>query len=705
VILAIKKDANNSSLYDQNVIKNRFDHEGVPFLYKTLPDFCAYVLSCTETGRLERQSWFKTNRHSVIPRFLRVHTSKIFYKDGTLRPSSKTSSEGIAELLQICDSFKKLKGFADEELLAQQCEEGFINLEEELDERQLYENGLFQLHSAKRVLDEIFSQAPRRESKYFYMDLLNRGISYPANGPGATRPSTLPHERFEPSEIAPYTSAIDQIDLFSVNAHFYSNVYQNSYGSNGIGAMGFPDVLGLSKPIQENPEFENYFTTVEKSSLKRRPIAIENRLLTTIGKIISGWVTPFLENQTDFHINFENQSVNAELCKDLSMSTLDISAASDRILNSLVEVLFRDTPLSEDLKLLRSKTTVLDKTRKVKLKKYATMGNVLTFPIESVIFYSISVAAVAQKYLRLPMWQCTTANLDHAINWARKEVYTYGDDIVVPTRDFNITVDFLSRLGFPISEGKSFSRGPFRESCGAYAYAGYMFDLTKVRTVPIKRKGKTIINKGLVSYIASMHLFAKQGFWNTVRVMRAYISDLDLPIGCAGSPILCYPLQDQSYEGLVKENCLKTSWCPNLQQPIIKGYSVVTSVIRYPDAKSVWDYIPDTTEHYSDDGSFTPRSYAWENQRTCVAAERLNDIAIRKHKKRGVNIPTQEACLTSYFWNLTDQCPFGTQEHSPLALQQSDSIKEIDVPLYLLLCNGEDQPNGSVRPFRSGQAG
>jgi len=58
----------------------------------------------------------------------------------------------------------------------------------------------------------------------------------------------------------------------------------------------------------------------------------------------------------------------------------------------------------------------------------------------------------------------------------------YGDDIIVPSESYDMVSWALECFGFQVNPEKSFSTGPFRESCGTDAFAG-----TNVRPIFVDR--------------------------------------------------------------------------------------------------------------------------------------------------------------------------------------------------------------------------
>jgi hypothetical protein len=181
-------------------------------------------------------------------------------------------------------------------------------------------------------------------------------------------------------------------------------------------------------------------------------------------------------------LNFTDQSINQSLAqsasKDGEYATLDLSDASDRVSLDLVRKVFPANWVRA-LEACRSESTTLPDGREVKLNKFAPMGSSCCFPVEALIFWSACVASRrrTERYPQRPLRGSE-----------RFEVYVYGDDIIVPSTFYESTVEDLQRIGLKVNLSKSFSEGPFRESCGGEFYYGV--DVTPVRVrKPFRSQG------------------------------------------------------------------------------------------------------------------------------------------------------------------------------------------------------------------------
>jgi len=155
---------------------------------------------------------------------------------------------------------------------------------------------------------------------------------------------------------------------------------------------------------------------------------------------------------TRFGLDLRDQTRNQRLALEGSLTaalaTADQKSASDCKATELVAHLL---PLDWFTFLSRLRTGhVLYRGRRIRLEKFSSMGNGFTFPLESVIFYALARSVCE----------------DH------ETVSVYGDDIIVPTHRFSALAELLRAVGFLPNEKKSYSTGPFRESCGKDYYKG-----------------------------------------------------------------------------------------------------------------------------------------------------------------------------------------------------------------------------------------
>jgi hypothetical protein len=166
----------------------------------------------------------------------------------------------------------------------------------------------------------------------------------------------------------------------------------------------------------------------------------------------------------------ENQKLALEGSRTRGYATIDLSSASDLLSYELVKETFHRHPRFSNLVDVCRTKIVKDGIVSSDLRKFAGMGNALTFPIQSVVFAALAITAI--------LWsKGLNPSLGNVIAISRK-VRVYGDDIIVETGAFDQVVNWLISFGLKVNQTKTYSKGFFRESCGVDAYRGY--DVTPV---------------------------------------------------------------------------------------------------------------------------------------------------------------------------------------------------------------------------------
>jgi len=158
-----------------------------------------------------------------------------------------------------------------------------------------------------------------------------------------------------------------------------------------------------------------------------------------------------------FGVDLSDQEASKSLARTGSLTgalaTLDLSSASDTI---SIELVYDLLPVDWANFLWSYRTpTVRYKDKVLKLQKFSSMGNGFTFPLESLIFWSLAQASINQ------------------VGPSERTCAVYGDDIIVPVECVAFLDELLTVCGFKLNKLKSFSSGHFRESCGGDYLWGY----------------------------------------------------------------------------------------------------------------------------------------------------------------------------------------------------------------------------------------
>lgn len=210
----------------------------------------------------------------------------------------------------------------------------------------------------------------------------------------------------------------------------------------------FPYINALSQyfgygSIKENLTLSNRVEVVPKNWKTDRTIACEPEGNLPLQLAFDGYVKDRLRKRG---IDLSDQSQNQRYAYEGSVSgkyaTIDLSMASDTLAyNTVVELLpYEWFKYLEDVRSPRAS----GKFGNFQYAKFSSMGNGATFGLETLIFASACYAVGARDFL------------------------VYGDDIVIETRFVEPLLRFLRFLGFKVNTEKSFSQGPFRESCGEH---------------------------------------------------------------------------------------------------------------------------------------------------------------------------------------------------------------------------------------------
>jgi hypothetical protein len=207
-------------------------------------------------------------------------------------------------------------------------------------------------------------------------------------------------------------------------------------------------------------------STVEKNSSIRRMIAVEptwnmffqQGLMVLMYKRMKA-VGLDVERLPDLHRQLAHRSSITG-----NDATIDWSSASDCVSIGLLR--WQLPPKWFDwVDLVRCPVMSLDGDT-IELNMFSTMGNAVTFPLETLVFWTFGHAVLMtlkqETYSLYPEW----ADL--------KSVSVFGDDCIVPTFMAETYIAVMESVGFICNREKSHIEATrFRESCGGDYYAGY----------------------------------------------------------------------------------------------------------------------------------------------------------------------------------------------------------------------------------------
>lgn len=300
----------------------------------------------------------------------------------------------------------------------------------------------------------------------------------------------------------------------------YYRWWYGLYDTRGLSPTAVRELSAWKQTRKESRRAVSKLTFVPKDSRGPRTICMEPKELMFVQQGVARNLMRTLHRRTDGHINFIDQTVNAELAlrssrADGVFATVDMEDASDRVSLMLVRGVFPEWTYPY-LEALRSSAVRLpDGTSWINLQKYAPMGSALCFPVESVIFWAIAVHAV-----QLAIDQTVAAGLEWDGGCARDMVYVYGDDIVIHRSAVTVFRELCRKFGLKLNLRKTYVHGPFRESCGTDALMGFDVTPLKVR----KDIGRRSLDGNLAQALCDIasECFHRD-WWNTGKYLKALV--------------------------------------------------------------------------------------------------------------------------------------------------------------------------------------
>ncbi len=470
----------------------RVAHEGDSFLTITLPSFASDFERSLELGRVPSDAFFGFKKRHGLPVFLRGFLYGVFDKR-TAVVLERVDPEAVRSIRQLCLVFKKVE-FPTTPKRDRKAARKYKETEDALNqvEANLSDQQVRNFNLAFRTLYSSTLNSLTRDIES--LDLQMR------HGPGSVQDRLHGNRKFD---FPTWTERLEPIFPYGF------------YCSHNWAAKPRPRAL-LSPELE--PPVKVVF--VPKTQTSPRVIAMEPTHMQYVQQGIMAALVPLLEGcEFGPSQGFSDQEPNRALAREGSvsgaLSTIDLSEASDRVLNSLVVGAMKPWPTVNDaIQACRSARSVLPDGSLVTLKKFASMGSALCFPIEVMTFSAIVLVGL----------QKAGYSLSGALELYRVgKVRVYGDDIIVPTDSVQDVEDSLEAYGLLVNRSKSFSKGKFRESCGGDFFAGEWVTPVRVRQGPPTTFGHA---KEIVSWSATANQLWTQGYERAAEYMHHAVESL-----------------------------------------------------------------------------------------------------------------------------------------------------------------------------------
>jgi hypothetical protein len=501
-----------STTRDLETITRRVEHEGLSFLTITLPTYSKDLERSLDEGRVcdDRFLPFKKGPDG-LPLLLGGFLRNVFDEHGVVRDTSDAMTDSIFALRQLTRLFAKI--------------ELPCTTARDLDAVKAYvvadqETGRWdEVYSGELLSD--FS----RVSRILFGDVLSsldrkisEGSLTPKHGPGAVSERLRGNAKFDLVEWPERLEA------------------QFSYGEWGIPNPRYYYRVDRVQFPPEDEERPARVILVPKTMKTPRVIAAEPAALQWMQQALARELVVLLEQDPlvgmsltrDGMVGFSHQTPNQKLAsegsKSGSLATLDLSEASDRVSLGQVQTLLACAPWTSDAMMAaRSLRVQLPSDGGVlRLKKFASMGSALCFPVEAMAFLAAVFVGIERQLIAEGRVQHLTRR---TVKQFQGAVRVYGDDIIIPTDYVDAVSAVFAQMGWKINGGKSFWTGKFRESCGGDFYDGA--DVTPAylrRELPTKLHGLKADEAGRkASLVAFRNNLYQRGLWRTAHYLDKHI--------------------------------------------------------------------------------------------------------------------------------------------------------------------------------------
>lgn len=552
---------------DLLTIKLRFENEGYGFLTVALPSLDAALLLGLSSGRFACPIGFKTVKGGTIPRFLSGMFCEVFDPvTGILK--DKVDYCILKCIRNILRLFKKMRlEQSDVDSLHQKAVREFYQCDEVA--------GLV-------ILPDRHDHLIGRVSKLVLNTLNSKDVEHGTyrHGPGAVEERLRANQKWEALSNEIRSSSFDASEYGLETWAITSVRPTDRYNSRSIRVLrnsrrkvvslrrGGSDPGSRTGDCRRDSLFSGVsrrrarLVTVAKDSSSRRTITVEPLL----GQFIQqGLNTLLREAISECRVlsnclTLTDQSKNQELAMIGSITdewaTIDLKSASDLLSVKLVESVFRHSGLFFDHMMdCRSTDVYSDLTEAKQLSKFAGMGNALTFPVQSICFAVICIAAILDSWGKTPTyWN---------VRRASRCIHVYGDDIVVKREYAHQCVDWLHSVGLKVNTKKSFLSGNFKESCGVDAFRGVDITPLYIKHRPDDGAADPSIIAGLVSLSNTMWL---EGLYETSTSLKNEVEERlgkSLPLVSRESGLLGW------HSRIDSSNAHK--WCKRTHGLLVRG--------------------------------------------------------------------------------------------------------------------------------------
>lgn len=511
-------------------LSSAVDAHGVRFFLDTMPAWRKHFDKCLSSGRLTRSNLLHFScwkKEGTVPRLFRGLVLRVFDLNGDLKPDPDI--QAIRMIRQLLGVVRKLKVDCGPRARSDAVSE-FIETDLSVREGDLNWNashGFFAEDASALSFMELVgedwrrsesSDAPPQGSRLSYEHALKiqQVADYISASLGTFNPEDV-RFRHGPGAVSDQSFGVYKYDFKN-----WSDRLESVFPAVEFACANY--MAWLDSPLYKSPEVESNIElpaklgAVAKTIKTPRLIASEPTSSQWCQQAIRDFLyTRVASSDVGHFVDFRRQELNGRLALEASYvgshATIDLSSASDRVSCWHVERLFRRSPdLLEAMWATRSQWIEQRISRNspelYKLRKFSTMGNATTFPVQSLFFLAIALGTLL--YVRNQKVSCRLIR-----SLGKAEVRVFGDDIIVPEDCAGAMVEALQAFNLKVNVDKTFLNGKFRESCGVDAYGGQDVTTVSVLDLPLRAKPGSI-----VSSVDVHNNFVTTGWYETAAYIR-----------------------------------------------------------------------------------------------------------------------------------------------------------------------------------------
>lgn len=517
---------------DYSRLSSAVKSHGIRFVLDTMPAFRKHFDKCLDQRRLTQSHLIhfgSGKRGYVIPRLFRGLTLRVFDRNGALRLNPDVNA--VRLLRQLLGVLRKLRKASSARDSGNTVLE-FFRTDMEV------QNGSLSWANHSDFDPDSAGELSFSDSDPAAQGLKCDQLSLFASPSSTLIPGLLDKVQRVADLLVAHLGFYDPMEWKS--RHGPGAVSDHRFGVNKYAFANWPDRLESVFPYADfavanyaqvklesvdearqrgfYKEFPARLCSVPKTLKTPRLIATEPTALQWCQQNVRDFLYDRIRSTLiSSFIDLRRQEENGDLAllasHDGKHATIDLSSASDRISCWHVERLFRRSPsLLRALQATRSAWIWQDLCRYSPkyhvLRKYSTMGNATTFPVQSLFFLSLALGTYL-TVRRLPISEKVIRRI------GKRQVRVFGDDIIVPADCSGPLTELINHLGLKVNDHKSFTEGNFRESCGVDAFNG-----TNVTTVNILDVPERSSPGSIVSSVDVHHNLLERGYAATAHYLQ-----------------------------------------------------------------------------------------------------------------------------------------------------------------------------------------